>query len=159
MRNVRGQVIFFVEGTRTLTGELQEFKKGAFHFAVGNHLPVLPTAIRGSFTALAKRPWWRLQPGNEIEVLFCGPIDPPAVGAHGEAVESLRGGDARCRRGRARGGLARGSNAGGRRRRAETAEETQRLRVPSAPSAASAFEPRATFTTTARARPPAHSIS
>ena len=90
VRNVRGQVIFFVEGTRTLTGELQEFKKGAFHFATQNHLPVLPTAIRGSFTALAKRPWWRLQPGNEIEVLFCPPIDPPAGAQPSAAVEALR---------------------------------------------------------------------
>ena len=87
VRNVRGQVVFFVEGTRTLTGELQEFKKGAFHFAVGNRLPVLPTAIRGSFSALAKRPWWRLQPGNEIEVLFGAPIEAPAGG---DAVEQLR---------------------------------------------------------------------
>jgi 1-acyl-sn-glycerol-3-phosphate acyltransferase len=90
MRNIRGQVIFFVEGTRTLTGELQEFKKGAFHFAVGNHLPVLPTAIRGSFAALAKRPWWRLQPGNIIEVLFCPPIEPTAGAEGAEAVEALR---------------------------------------------------------------------
>ncbi|MFI4932896.1 MAG: lysophospholipid acyltransferase family protein, partial [Burkholderiales bacterium] len=88
LRNIRGQVIFFVEGTRTLTGELQEFKKGAFHFAVGNRLPVLPTAIRGSFAALAKRPWWRLQPGNEIEVLFCRPIETPAAGV--DAVDALR---------------------------------------------------------------------
>ena len=84
VRNFRGQVVFFVEGTRTLTGELQEFKKGAFHFAVNNRLPVLPTAIRGSFAALAKRPWWRLQPGNVIEVLFCPPIAPSA------GVEDLR---------------------------------------------------------------------
>lgn len=91
LRNVRGQVIFFVEGTRTLTGELQEFKKGAFHFAVSNHLPILPTAIRGSFVALAKRPWWRLQPGQEIEVLFCPPIEPPARdSSHTAAVEALR---------------------------------------------------------------------
>jgi 1-acyl-sn-glycerol-3-phosphate acyltransferase len=88
VRNVRGQVVFFVEGTRTLSGELQEFKKGAFHFAVGNRLPVLPTAIRGSFSALAKRPWWRLRPGHEIEVLFGAPIDAP-TGA--DAVEQLRG--------------------------------------------------------------------
>lgn len=90
VRSVRGQVIFFVEGTRTLTGELQEFKKGAFHFAVGNRLPVLPTAIRGSFAALAKRPWWRLQPGHEIEVLFCSSIDPPAALEQNVAVDALR---------------------------------------------------------------------
>jgi 1-acyl-sn-glycerol-3-phosphate acyltransferase len=86
LRNIRGQVIFFVEGTRTLTGELQEFKKGAFHFAVGSHLPVLPTAIRGSFAALAKRPWWRLQPGHEIEVVFCRPLESPGT----DGVDVLR---------------------------------------------------------------------
>jgi len=91
VRNVRGQVIFFVEGTRTLTGELQEFKKGAFHFAVGNQFPVLPTAIRGSFTALAKRPWWRLRPGHRVEVLFCPKIDPPAPATElAVAVDALR---------------------------------------------------------------------
>ena len=92
VRNIRGQVIFFVEGTRTLTGELQEFKKGAFYFAVGNHLPVLPTAIRGSFAALAKRPWWRLQPGHEVEVVFCPAIEPPPRSDDVvPAVDALRG--------------------------------------------------------------------
>ncbi len=57
VRKVHGQVIFFVEGTRSRTGELQPFKKGAFHFAVDYRLPVLPTAILGSFAALAKLPW------------------------------------------------------------------------------------------------------
>jgi 1-acyl-sn-glycerol-3-phosphate acyltransferase len=91
VRKVRGQVIFFVEGTRTLSGELQEFKKGAFHFAVGNRLPILPTAIRGSFAALAKRPWWRLQPGHEIEVLFCPSIEPLAgADQPASAVDTLR---------------------------------------------------------------------
>ena len=88
LRNVRGQVVFFVEGTRTRTGELQAFKKGAFHFAVGNRLPVLPTVIRGSFAALARRPWWQLQPGNQIEVLFCAPIEPPDGGD--SSVDDLR---------------------------------------------------------------------
>lgn len=89
MRHIRGQVIFFVEGTRSRTGELQPFKKGAFHFAVGNRLPVLPAAIRGSFAALARHPWWRLRPGNAIEVRFCAAIEPPPAAAAG-AVESLR---------------------------------------------------------------------
>lgn len=89
VRHIRGQVIFFVEGTRTRTGELQPFKKGAFHFAVGNRLPVLPAAIRGSFAALARHPWWRLRPGNVIEVCFCGAIEPPAETVAG-GVESLR---------------------------------------------------------------------
>lgn len=90
--HLRGQVIFFVEGTRTRTGELLPFKKGAFHFATANHIPVLPTAIIGSFAALAKKPWWRLSPGREIDIVFGTPLAPPVVhdeAAHGAAVEQL----------------------------------------------------------------------
>src|SRR5262249_11043327 len=54
LRKIRGQVIFFVEGTRSRTGQLLPFKKGAFHFAVDHRIPVLPTAIRGSYAVLAK---------------------------------------------------------------------------------------------------------
>ena len=78
-RSIRGQVIFFVEGTRSRTGQLQPFKKGAFHFAVRNQLPVLPVAIRGSYSALAKLPWWRLRSGVEIEIRFCAPIQLTAI--------------------------------------------------------------------------------
>jgi len=79
LRRIRGQVIFFVEGTRSRTGQLLPFKKGAFHFAIDNHLPVLPTAVRGSFATLAKLPWWRLRRGRQIEILFCGAIQPPVL--------------------------------------------------------------------------------
>lgn len=79
VRKIRGQVIFFVEGTRTRTGQLLPFKKGAFHFAIDNHLPILPTAVRGSYAALAKLPWYRLTPGRSIEILFCQPIAPSMV--------------------------------------------------------------------------------
>jgi len=91
VRHIRGQVIFFVEGTRTRTGELLPFKKGAFHFAIENHLPVLPTAIAGSYAALAKAPWWQLHPGRQIEICFL----PPLAAAqdhtpdHAGAVEEL----------------------------------------------------------------------
>jgi 1-acyl-sn-glycerol-3-phosphate acyltransferase len=76
VRKIRGQVIFFVEGTRSRTGQLLPFKKGAFHFAIDNHLPVLPTGLRGTHRVLARLPWWRLRPGGEIDVLFCGSIHP-----------------------------------------------------------------------------------
>ena len=91
LRKIRGQVIFFVEGTRSRTGQLLPFKKGAFHFAIDNRLPVLPTAVRGSFATLAKMPWWRLQRGRQIEILFCGLIQPQAVPQHNGnmAVEAL----------------------------------------------------------------------
>ncbi len=77
---IRGQVIFFVEGTRTRTGELLPFRKGAFHFAMDQQLPILPTAVCGSYSVLAKLPWWRLRPGRDIEVVFCSALPPPALG-------------------------------------------------------------------------------
>jgi 1-acyl-sn-glycerol-3-phosphate acyltransferase len=91
VRKIRGQVIFFVEGTRTRTGQLLPFKKGAFYFAVDNHLPVLPTAVRGSYAVLAKLPWWRMRPGRDIDILFCRPIQPAAADAAeaGAAVQGL----------------------------------------------------------------------
>jgi 1-acyl-sn-glycerol-3-phosphate acyltransferase len=91
VRKIRGQVIFFVEGTRTCTGQLLPFKKGALHFAIDKHLPVLPTAIAGSYAALAKLPWWRLHPGREIGIFFYDLIVPPSVDGDGKgaAVEAL----------------------------------------------------------------------
>jgi 1-acyl-sn-glycerol-3-phosphate acyltransferase len=92
VRKVRGQVIFFVEGTRTRTGQLLPFKKGAFYFAIERRLTVLPTAVCGSYSVLAKVPWWRLRPGRAIDILFCRAIEPAAPEVEeetSEAVESL----------------------------------------------------------------------
>lgn len=86
-QRVRGQIIFFVEGTRSPSGELLPFKKGAFHFALANHLPLLPTAIGGAHTALGRRAWWNLNPGSEIEVEFCTPIETPTAAGENEESE------------------------------------------------------------------------
>lgn len=75
-KHMRGQIIFFAEGTRSRDGHLRPFKKGAFYFAVDHDLPVLPTTIRGSHDVLGRLPWWRLRPGHRIEVIFGSPIDP-----------------------------------------------------------------------------------
>ncbi len=47
-------VIVFPEGTRTVDGQLQEFKKGGFLIAVKAKAPVVPVAIKGSFAVMAK---------------------------------------------------------------------------------------------------------
>ncbi|MFH1538511.1 MAG: lysophospholipid acyltransferase family protein [bacterium] len=41
-------VVFFPEGTRSITGELGEFKKGAFVMALDLGLPILPITITGT---------------------------------------------------------------------------------------------------------------
>lgn len=87
VRKIRGQIVFFVEGTRSRTGELLPFKKGAFHFAVEHGLPILPAAICGSHAALARVPWWRMNPGRTIKVRFAAPIAVQA--GHLEQIPQL----------------------------------------------------------------------
>jgi len=41
-------VIFFAEGTRSTTGKMGEFKKGAFRMAMDLGLPILPVTITGT---------------------------------------------------------------------------------------------------------------
>ncbi|MBN2160997.1 MAG: 1-acyl-sn-glycerol-3-phosphate acyltransferase [Spirochaetes bacterium] len=51
---IRGgtSVVFFPEGTRSETGGLLDFKKGAFRFAIDMGLPILPVTIVGTRTVL-----------------------------------------------------------------------------------------------------------
>jgi 1-acyl-sn-glycerol-3-phosphate acyltransferase len=47
-------VLIFPEGTRTMTGELQEFKDGAFFLAAKLRCPVVPIAVHGTGDVLPK---------------------------------------------------------------------------------------------------------
>jgi 1-acyl-sn-glycerol-3-phosphate acyltransferase len=42
-------VVVFPEGTRTYTGEMGKFKRGAFRIATDLSLPIVPVTMRGSF--------------------------------------------------------------------------------------------------------------
>ena len=48
-------IMMFPEGTRSPTGEMREFKPGAFEIALKTGRPVLPIAIQGTADALPKR--------------------------------------------------------------------------------------------------------
>jgi 1-acyl-sn-glycerol-3-phosphate acyltransferase len=62
-------VIIFPEGTRAPTGEMLPFKDGAFRLAVETGVPVLPLAIHGTRSAIARRDW-RISPAIAVvEVL------------------------------------------------------------------------------------------
>lgn len=50
-------VLFFPEGTRSLTGKLKPFKGGAFKAATETATPILPIAIDGTRDAIAKHSW------------------------------------------------------------------------------------------------------
>lgn len=47
-------VLLFAEGTRTLDGKLQPFKRGAFALASKSGVPIIPVAINNTFRILPK---------------------------------------------------------------------------------------------------------
>ena len=48
------RVLVFAEGTRSVDGHLQAFKKGGFHLAVAAQVPIVPVAVNGSQRLLPK---------------------------------------------------------------------------------------------------------
>ena len=56
-------IIMAPEGTRSRTGELMPFKKGAFYLALETGYPIIPIVIRGAFE-LYPRDAWMPKPGT-----------------------------------------------------------------------------------------------
>ena len=73
MRDDHSAVVIFPEGTRSPTGELLPFKKGAFMMALRTGIEIVPTAVLGS-RDVQKKGDWRVRPGRII-VRFGPPID------------------------------------------------------------------------------------
>jgi len=70
-------LLLFPEGTRTPTGKLQPFKRGAFHLALQAGLPVVPVAIFGTYQILPRHRW-TIMPNQSVSVLIGAPIEVPA---------------------------------------------------------------------------------
>ena len=51
-------IVLFPEGSRSDTGELGKFKKGAYQMALNLKLPVAPVTINGSYLVLPKHSWF-----------------------------------------------------------------------------------------------------
>ena len=84
--NHKVSVMIFPEGTRTLDGELQQFKTGAFRLAIETGTPVLPLAVHGARPALRKGDWRFGVADAEVRVLE--PID--TTGMTMDDLSSLR---------------------------------------------------------------------
>jgi 1-acyl-sn-glycerol-3-phosphate acyltransferase len=75
VRRDRSVVVIYPEGTRSRTGRLLPFKKGAFMLAVEAQVPVVPTAVTGAYEIMPPGAW-RIRP-NTMHVHFLPAIQPP----------------------------------------------------------------------------------
>lgn len=73
MEHDRPTLILFPEGTRSPTGELRAFKKGAFVLAIQTGAEVVPAAILGTRDIMRKGSWW-IRSGRTIRVRIGEPL-------------------------------------------------------------------------------------
>lgn len=66
-------LLFFPEGGRSTTGEMQRFKPGIGVLALESGAPIVPARISGSYEALPKGMWFPKR--HRIHVRFGAPID------------------------------------------------------------------------------------
>lgn len=65
-------VLMFPEGTRSLDGNIQKFKPGAFGLAVSERVPVVACIFDGTGNAIPKKSW-RLSESSKFKVLILEP--------------------------------------------------------------------------------------
>jgi 1-acyl-sn-glycerol-3-phosphate acyltransferase len=66
-------IIVFAEGTRSRDGNMHSFKKGAFHIAISNELPVVPVTVNGTWEVW--EPGARIFYAGDAEVVIHEPIE------------------------------------------------------------------------------------
>ncbi len=86
-------MILFPEGTRSPTGELRSFKKGAFVLAIQTGVEVIPAAILGSWEVMRKGSW-RIRTGRTVRVRFGAPLPVEGLGLDDRNELTRRGRDA-----------------------------------------------------------------
>jgi 1-acyl-sn-glycerol-3-phosphate acyltransferase len=69
----RGSFVIFPEGTRSRTGQLGPFKKGAFVLAIASGLPVVPVVCRGTRRLMPRGSRLAVVPGV-VEIVIEAPI-------------------------------------------------------------------------------------
>lgn len=81
-------VILFAEGTRSKTGEIQPFKRGAFNLASKVGFPVVPVTIYGTQKILPKGSF-KIKPGT-IYLHYDKPISTENVNSRKDELELMK---------------------------------------------------------------------
>lgn len=71
-------LLFYPEGTRSLDGEIGEFRRGAFRAAFDHELPIQPIVIEGIEAVLPPGTWLPPSPARyPVKVCYLDPLRPP----------------------------------------------------------------------------------
>ena len=77
-RATDGALLFYPEGTRSKTGEIGPFRRGAFRAAVDHGLPIQPVVIEGLDTVLPPGHWITPVHGRyPVRIRYLEPLHPP----------------------------------------------------------------------------------
>ena len=80
-------VVVFAEGTRSETGEIQPFKRGAFRLATKVGYPIIPVSISGSNKIMPKGTF-KITPGI-INIHFDKPISSEGMESRKDEMELM----------------------------------------------------------------------
>lgn len=78
-------VVVFPEGSRTYTGRIGKFKRGAYVLADELQLPVVPLTINGSFDVMPRTSKWYWVHRRRLTLTIHAPIYPQSQGAENVA--------------------------------------------------------------------------
>ncbi|HDT11220.1 MAG TPA: 1-acyl-sn-glycerol-3-phosphate acyltransferase, partial [bacterium] len=67
--------LVFPEGTRSRTGDMQEFRRGGFFLALDSNTPILPAVIKGSHELMPKHSFFVKRGKVEVTFLPAVPMD------------------------------------------------------------------------------------
>lgn len=80
-------IVVFAEGTRSKTGEIQPFKRGAFRLATKVGYPIIPTTVVGSNKIMPKGTY-KLKRGT-IKVYFDKPITSEGIETRQQEIDLM----------------------------------------------------------------------
>jgi long-chain acyl-CoA synthetase len=72
------KILIFPEGTRTMTGNMGDFKKTYAILSAELNIPIVPVAISGAYEAMSSGKK-RIKAGSKIIVEFLPPVDPSGM--------------------------------------------------------------------------------